>query len=74
MPSYHPPPATHHPTQHNPTALSLAQADSHALAATEDYADYEGYDAGLNNSGYDDSMQIPADDANKGEDSFANTI
>jgi len=64
MPSYHPPPATHHPIQHNPTAVSLAQADSHALAATEDYADYEGYDAG-HNSGYDDSMQIPADDANK---------
>jgi len=58
--SYHPPPPTHHST------LSVPQADTHALAATEDYTDYEGYDSSINMSGYDDSMQLPAgDDANK---------
>jgi len=57
---YHPPPATHHST------ISVPQADTHALAATEDYTDYEGYDTSMNISGYDDSMQLQTgDDANK---------
>eukprot|EP00092_Neocalanus_flemingeri_P037160 GFUD01040449.1.p1 GENE.GFUD01040449.1~~GFUD01040449.1.p1 ORF type:complete len:350 (-),score=96.93 GFUD01040449.1:265-1314(-) len=63
MPSYHSPAATHQP---NTLSLPHTDSHSHALAATEDYADYEGYDTGLNNSGYDDSIQIPGgDDANK---------
>merc|ERR1712106_1005656 len=56
--TYHPAPVTHH------TIVPQA-ADTHALAATEDYADYEGYDNTMDNSGYDDSIQMTGDDANK---------
>jgi len=57
-----PPPSTH---QHYPAPVAASidnTADTHALAATEDYVDYEGYD---DNTSYDDSMQIHGDDANK---------
>jgi len=68
IPTYHSQP-THQSQQHqthHSTTLSLPQSESHALAATEDYTDYEEYDAGLSNTGYDESMQIPGgDDANK---------
>jgi len=56
--TYHPAPVTHH------TSVPQA-ADTHALAATEDYVDYEGYDNTMDNSGYDDSIQMTGEDANK---------
>jgi len=47
-----------------PLATQDTNTDTHALAATEEYVDYEGYD----NSGYDDSMQIPVGDTETNKD------
>jgi len=66
-----PPPSTH---QHYPAPVAASidnTADTHALAATEDYVDYEGYD---DNTSYDDSMQIHGDDANKELDELINQM
>ena len=59
---------TYHPVS-APLATQDTNVDTHALAATDDYVDYEGYD----NSGYDDSMQIPVGDTDttKGENATA---
>jgi len=66
--TYHPAPVTHH------TSVPQA-ADTHALAATEDYVDYEGYDNTMDNSGYDDSIQMTGEDANKElDDMISQTI
>jgi len=66
-----PPPSTH---KHYPapvTATLDTTADTHALAATEDYVDYEGYD---DNTSYDDSMQIHGDEANKDVEALMQSI
>jgi len=54
---------TYHPVS-APLATQDTNVDTHALAATDDYVDYEGYD----NSGYDDSMQIPVGDTDTTKD------
>jgi len=60
---------TYHPVS-APLATQDTNVDTHALAATDDYVDYEGYD----NSGYDDSMQIPVGDTDTTKDGILDAL